>query len=197
VRAALIADASRPRLHPPGASFTCAYIAQVPRNSTTVSAPSACRFSSRVLTMGLLRLLLEAHSAFDPIMHSHTSPNATSMPAACTGMSALPRRETIHSKLKNFSKKFYNLLWMASHDAYMTGSHWLRDSFPEEVRARAECRVPGCGGLDDLHHVFTYCQSDERALVWDLARLRSRSGSLSAYSGVHCPRRRLVFRLRS
>jgi ribonuclease HI len=71
---------------------------------------------------------------------------------------------------KEFPKKIRTFLWMVAHDAFMVGSHWLRDSYKQEIRDRAECRYNGCGGLEDLQHIFSYCEAPGQALVWQLAK---------------------------
>ncbi|KAI0645777.1 hypothetical protein C8Q79DRAFT_910499 [Trametes meyenii] len=60
-------------------------------------------------------------------------------------------------------------LWRTIHDAYMVGRHWLRDKMPDELKARAMCKV--CPNeLESMEHILFYCQAQERELLVDLLR---------------------------
>ncbi|KAF9073030.1 hypothetical protein BDP27DRAFT_1216478, partial [Rhodocollybia butyracea] len=68
---------------------------------------------------------------------------------------------------KDFSPKIRYFMWVATHDAYMVGSHWLRDGFSEEFRERAECLH--CHEIENLDHILTSCGSPGQSLIWELA----------------------------
>ncbi|KAJ7063831.1 hypothetical protein C8F01DRAFT_984090 [Mycena amicta] len=71
-------------------------------------------------------------------------------------------------KSKSLSKKQQAFLWTVTHDAYAVGSHWLRESYSDEQRARAECKH--CGETESMQHIFTRCESPGREIVWGLAK---------------------------
>jgi hypothetical protein len=82
----------------------------------------------------------------------------------------MPTQERIWKAIrhKDFSRKARNFLWMITHDAYMTGSHWQRENFSEEIK---ECTI--CAHdqqLEDMEHILTKCDSPGQALIWDLAK---------------------------
>jgi hypothetical protein len=61
-------------------------------------------------------------------------------------------------------------MWMLAHDIFMVGSHWIRDSYKPEICERVNCRYTGCGGVEDLQHIFCICKAPGQALVWQLAK---------------------------
>ncbi|KAJ7048014.1 hypothetical protein C8F01DRAFT_1008483, partial [Mycena amicta] len=71
-------------------------------------------------------------------------------------------------KCRDLSKKQQAFIWMVTHDAYTVGTHWLRDSYKDELKERAECKH--CGETETLQHIFTRCESPGRELVWVLAK---------------------------
>ncbi|THU99868.1 hypothetical protein K435DRAFT_623869, partial [Dendrothele bispora CBS 962.96] len=79
-----------------------------------------------------------------------------------------PTRRAIWRGIRNrdFSRKARNFLWMLIHDAYMTGSHWLRPTFGEELQERATCHHDG--HLETMEHILTECDSPGQALIWEL-----------------------------
>ncbi|KAE9387763.1 hypothetical protein BT96DRAFT_1078888 [Gymnopus androsaceus JB14] len=70
-------------------------------------------------------------------------------------------------RTKDFERKVRDFLWMITHDAYWTGTHWLRDSMKPELKERAIC--PLCGKIDDFRHILTECESPGQATIWKLA----------------------------
>ncbi|KAJ7065755.1 hypothetical protein C8F01DRAFT_982855 [Mycena amicta] len=81
-----------------------------------------------------------------------------------------PKDEQIwrSQKNKDLSKKQQAFMWMVTHDAYAVGSHWLRDSYNDEKRQRAECKH--CGEMESMQHIFTRCESPGREQIWALAK---------------------------
>lgn len=59
-------------------------------------------------------------------------------------------------------------MWMAIHDAYMVGSHWLCPTYNQEFQARAFCEHDG--QLETMEHIFTDCESPGQKEVWEEAR---------------------------
>ncbi|KAL1748665.1 hypothetical protein HDZ31DRAFT_29326 [Schizophyllum fasciatum] len=82
-------------------------------------------------------------------------------------------------------------LWMLIHDAYKIGTYWLKESFKEEQRRRADCQR--CGYVETMHHILFDCECEGQATVWRLAeQLWKRSGkawpghSLGIVAGAGC-----------
>ncbi|KAJ7133770.1 ribonuclease H-like domain-containing protein [Mycena crocata] len=69
---------------------------------------------------------------------------------------------------KDLSRQQQHFLWMTTHDAYLTGTHWLRDSNSEEKRERGECQH--CGKVDSMEHILTQCEVPGQKEVWALAK---------------------------
>jgi ribonuclease HI/exonuclease III len=69
---------------------------------------------------------------------------------------------------KDFSKQFRYFAWMVLHDAYMTGTKWDRENYPQEKKDRAFCDL--CGGLDNLDHILFRCEAPGQSEIWDLTR---------------------------
>ena len=53
----------------------------------------------------------------------------------------VPQEETIWKAMRcrDFSMSTCNFLWKVTHDAFKTGTQWLRQNYTEEYRARAHC----------------------------------------------------------
>ncbi|KAL1740803.1 hypothetical protein HDZ31DRAFT_46748 [Schizophyllum fasciatum] len=82
-------------------------------------------------------------------------------------------------------------LWMLIHDAYKVGTYWLKESFQEEQRRRAECAR--CGYNETMHHILFDCECEGQATVWRLAervwRLTKKQwpgNSLGVVAGAGC-----------
>ncbi|KAJ7054800.1 hypothetical protein C8F01DRAFT_994928 [Mycena amicta] len=69
---------------------------------------------------------------------------------------------------KDLSRKQQAFMWTVMHDAYCVGTHWLRESYKDELKARAECKH--CEETESMEHIFTRCESPGRELVWVLAK---------------------------
>ncbi|KAF5344335.1 hypothetical protein D9758_013247 [Tetrapyrgos nigripes] len=69
---------------------------------------------------------------------------------------------------KDLARKTRNFLWMATHDAYMTGSHWQRASFSSELKGRATCQHDD--QLEDMEHILTSCESPGQSLIWEFTQ---------------------------
>ncbi|THU83229.1 hypothetical protein K435DRAFT_689910, partial [Dendrothele bispora CBS 962.96] len=81
----------------------------------------------------------------------------------------IPTEEKIWKSIrhKDIERKTRYFLWMAIHDAYMTGTHWLRPNFKPELQERAYC--PHCDEVEDLNHILTKCNTPGQKTVWDMA----------------------------
>ncbi|KAF5373439.1 hypothetical protein D9615_009490 [Tricholomella constricta] len=82
---------------------------------------------------------------------------------------AYDRRPTSQSIWKSFRRKDLSrqqryFLWMATHDAYMIGSHWQRDNFNDEQQERAMCTHDGT--LESMDHILTKCECIGQAEIW-------------------------------
>ncbi|KAK7455150.1 hypothetical protein VKT23_011021 [Stygiomarasmius scandens] len=67
---------------------------------------------------------------------------------------------------KDFSRKTRYFLWMTTHDAYMTGTHWTRPNLKPELQERALCAH--CDEIEDLEHILTSCRSPGQITIWNL-----------------------------
>ncbi len=76
--------------------------------------------------------------------------------------------ETIWTSLrsKHVSRSAAQFMWMAIHDGYMIGDHWLRTSMPDEMKTRALCAV--CGECETMTHIILECEARGQQLIWDL-----------------------------
>ncbi|KAE9409447.1 hypothetical protein BT96DRAFT_806370 [Gymnopus androsaceus JB14] len=67
---------------------------------------------------------------------------------------------------KDLEHKTRNFMWMIIHDAYWTGTHWLRSSMNQELQERAFCAT--CGKVDDFQHILMECESPGQTIIWNL-----------------------------
>ncbi|TFK80662.1 ribonuclease H-like protein [Polyporus arcularius HHB13444] len=77
---------------------------------------------------------------------------------------------TIWSSLrsKHVSRPASQFMWMAIHDAYMIGTHWLRPNMSNEMRARAICAI--CGEQESMSHILFECKARGQELIWALLK---------------------------
>ncbi|TFK88719.1 hypothetical protein K466DRAFT_612852 [Polyporus arcularius HHB13444] len=80
------------------------------------------------------------------------------------------RDETIWTSFrkKHVSRQISQFLWMAVHDGYMIGSHWLRTNMPTDLQARAACKI--CGECETMTHIIFECGAIGREVIWGLLR---------------------------
>ncbi|KAH9927952.1 uncharacterized protein BXZ73DRAFT_48567, partial [Epithele typhae] len=57
-------------------------------------------------------------------------------------------------------------MWMATHDAYMIGTKWLRPNMSPEQRDRATCKK--CGSIETMDHILFECEAKGRKEIWKL-----------------------------
>ncbi|KAF8162291.1 hypothetical protein K438DRAFT_1985221 [Mycena galopus ATCC 62051] len=69
---------------------------------------------------------------------------------------------------KDLSRQTRYFLWMTTHDAYIVGSHWLRDTNSPEKQERAECGH--CGTIESMEHILSQCEIPGQAEIWKLAK---------------------------
>ncbi|KAJ7775250.1 hypothetical protein B0H14DRAFT_2160452, partial [Mycena olivaceomarginata] len=69
---------------------------------------------------------------------------------------------------KDLSREQQYFLWMTTHDAYMVGTHWLRESTSAKMKERAECQK--CSTLETMEHILSQCEIPGQKEVWDLAK---------------------------
>ncbi len=76
---------------------------------------------------------------------------------------------------RHVSREASQFLWMATHDGYMVGTHWLRTNMSEELKMRAVCMV--CGEIETMTHIAFECAAKGQELIWELLkRLWSHTG---------------------
>src|SRR5271154_1821387 len=56
---------------------------------------------------------------------------------------------------KDLSKTSRSFLWMATHDAYMIGTSWLRPGYAAEYQERSKCQT--CIQTETMDHILTRC----------------------------------------
>ncbi|KAI0714822.1 hypothetical protein C8Q76DRAFT_618150 [Earliella scabrosa] len=80
----------------------------------------------------------------------------------------LPHEETIWASLRtrHVSSQASQFMWMAIHDGYMIGSHWLRPKMSDELQRRATCTT--CGVEESMTHIMFDCVAVGQELVWEL-----------------------------
>ncbi len=66
---------------------------------------------------------------------------------------------------KHVSRTASQFLWMATHDGYMIGSHWLRPNMSEELRTREVCAI--CGERESMSHIIFECRAVGQEQIWD------------------------------
>ncbi|KAH9937787.1 uncharacterized protein BXZ73DRAFT_44606 [Epithele typhae] len=67
----------------------------------------------------------------------------------------------------HISKECRSFIWMAIHNGYMVGSHWLRGSMSAELQERAICDHPDCLMIDSMDHILFRCEAIGQKVVWD------------------------------
>ncbi|TFK80037.1 ribonuclease H-like protein [Polyporus arcularius HHB13444] len=79
--------------------------------------------------------------------------------------------ETIWTSFRSrhVSRQAAQFLWMATHDGYMIGSHWLRTNMSAELQERATCRI--CGECEMMTHIIFDCEARGQAIVWKLLEM--------------------------
>ncbi|TFK77633.1 hypothetical protein K466DRAFT_619907, partial [Polyporus arcularius HHB13444] len=78
------------------------------------------------------------------------------------------REESIWCSIrsKHISRAASQFFWMAIHDGYMLGTHWLRPSMSAELQNRAYCSR--CGECDTMSHIIFDCQAVGQEVIWTL-----------------------------
>ncbi|TFK80710.1 hypothetical protein K466DRAFT_636194 [Polyporus arcularius HHB13444] len=69
-------------------------------------------------------------------------------------------------RARHVSRPISQFLWMATHDAYMIGSHWFRPNMPADLRARALCAR--CGECESMTHLLFECDAHGQEIIWRL-----------------------------
>jgi hypothetical protein len=69
---------------------------------------------------------------------------------------------------KEITKEARTFLWRTAQDSFMVGDKWLRKNFSDEQKMNSNCRI--CRTLDDMEHILTRCESNERRTIWALTR---------------------------
>ncbi len=75
---------------------------------------------------------------------------------------------------RHVSREASQFMWMAIHDGYMVGTHWLRPSMPIEKQQRAICLT--CGERESMTHILLECKANGQNAIW---RLLERTWSLT------------------
>ncbi|KDQ33712.1 hypothetical protein PLEOSDRAFT_1031451 [Pleurotus ostreatus PC15] len=83
----------------------------------------------------------------------------------------IPTEERIWRSIrhKDISRQARYYLWMAAHDAYRIGTHWLKPNYKDEIQQRSEC-VHCNGVIEDMSHILSRCETPGQEEVWTLAK---------------------------
>ncbi|RPD52198.1 hypothetical protein L227DRAFT_515021 [Lentinus tigrinus ALCF2SS1-6] len=71
-------------------------------------------------------------------------------------------------KTRNVSKPAAQFMWMAIHDGFMVGTHWLRPKMSDELKKRALCSR--CGETEIMMHIIFECKAIGQELIWNLLK---------------------------
>ncbi len=71
-------------------------------------------------------------------------------------------------RTRHVSRQATQFMWMAIHDGYMIGNHWLRPKMSAELQERATCSI--CGECETMSHVVLNCDAIGQRTVWRLLR---------------------------
>ncbi len=74
----------------------------------------------------------------------------------------------ISLRAKHVSRQISHFLWMAMHDGYMIGTHWLRPKMPPDLQKRAFCEI--CGECETMTHIVLECNAVGQTTVWGLLK---------------------------
>ncbi len=69
---------------------------------------------------------------------------------------------------RHVSRQASRFLWMATHDGYMIGSHWLRPNMPVDLQTRATCGI--CGEIESMTHIIFDCKAVGQSTIWKLLK---------------------------
>jgi ribonuclease HI len=86
------------------------------------------------------------------------------------GFASRPTESKIWKSMrsKDFSRQIRNFLWKTTHDAYIVGTHWLRESNSPEKKERSQCQH--CGKIDTMEHILSQCEIPGQSQIWALAK---------------------------
>ncbi len=71
-------------------------------------------------------------------------------------------------RAKHVSKQASQFMWMATHDGYMIGTHWLRANMSAELQERAICAI--CGEVETMTHIVLECNAVGQELIWRMLK---------------------------
>ncbi len=69
-------------------------------------------------------------------------------------------------RTRHVSRSASQFPWMALHDGYMVGTHWLRPNMSAELQDRATCSV--CGECETMTHIIFNCGAVGQKEIWTL-----------------------------
>ncbi|KAJ7673854.1 hypothetical protein DFH06DRAFT_1445365 [Mycena polygramma] len=82
----------------------------------------------------------------------------------------IPTEDKIWKSLlnKDLSREAQYFLWMTTHDAYMVGTHWQRETTSPEKQEWGECQH--CGTTETMEHILSQCEAPGQQQIWTLAK---------------------------
>ncbi len=69
-------------------------------------------------------------------------------------------------RTRHVSRAAAQYMWMAVHNGYMIGHHWLRPGMSDELQARATCSA--CGERETMTHIIFECMAMGQETLWKL-----------------------------
>ncbi len=69
---------------------------------------------------------------------------------------------------RHITRSTSQFIWMAIHDGYMIGAHWMRPKMSLELQQRAVCAR--CGERETMSHIIFECEARGQQIVWELMR---------------------------
>ncbi len=71
-------------------------------------------------------------------------------------------------RARHVSRSASQFMWMALHDGYMVGTHWMRPNMSAELQTRALCGV--CGECETMSHIIFECEAKGQEIIWTLLK---------------------------
>ncbi len=87
---------------------------------------------------------------------------------ATSGVQARDSTIWLSLRSRHVSRSASQFMWMAIHDGYMIGNHWLRPKMPAELQARATCAA--CGECETMSHIVFECTAVGQETIWALLK---------------------------
>ncbi|TFK88462.1 hypothetical protein K466DRAFT_613495 [Polyporus arcularius HHB13444] len=141
-------------------------------NRLEITAPRLFRLTGAKLQSMTQKLAYRAIRSIEDAKMKPRPRAAANMDRILTGIQAAfgvqLHEATIWTSLrsKHVTRAASQFLWMAIHDGYMVGTHWLRTNMSAELQQRAIC--DRCGECETMSHIILECNARGQELIWEL-----------------------------